>query len=275
MDQTDYDALLTDLTDEEAELDALVAELDDVGWTTPTPAEGWTVHDQIAHLAATEEWARRSLEEPDGFHDDLAAYAADPDARAAGLLDGRLGRSQPEGTTVLEWWRTNRRATTVALRARQSSDRVPWFGPDMSVASFATARVMETWAHGQDVADALGIERLPTDRLRHVAEIGVRARPFSYASRGIDLPTTDVRVDLVAPGGERWTWGPEDADDVVSGDALDWCLVATQRRNPADTRLTATGDAATEWLGFAQAFAGPPTEHRPPGAAPRPGATRP
>jgi uncharacterized protein (TIGR03084 family) len=136
----------------------------------------------------------------------------------------------------------------------------------MSAVSFATARVMETWAHGQDVADALGVTRASTPRLRHIAEIGVRARPYAYVARGLDVPETPVRVELAAPDGPQWAWGPEEAPDRIVGDALDWCLVATQRRNPADTGLVVTGDAATEWVWFAQAFAGPPTEHRPPGA---------
>ena len=264
MDQAAYDALLRDLTAEQEELDAVVAGLDDGGWATPTPADGWDVDDQIAHLAATEQWARRSLEDPDGFRGELAEYAADPERRAAGIRDGRIGRDRPGGVTTLDWWRENRRATGAALRERAPAERTPWFGPDMSLASFATARVMETWAHGQDVVDALASPRPPTARLRHVAEIGVRARPFAYASRGLELPDREVRVELVAPDGERWAWGPDDATDVITGDALDWCLVATQRRNPLDTTLAVTGDAAVEWIGIVQAFAGPPTEHRAP-----------
>ena len=269
MDQAAYDALLQDLTDEQEELDDVIADLEDDAWATPTPATGWDVHDQIAHLAATEEWARRSLEDPDGFRAELAEYAADPARRAAGIRDGRIGRTKPDGVTTLDWWRENRRATGDALRERAPSDRTPWFGPDMSVASFATARVMETWAHGQDVVDALGRSRAPTARLRHVAEIGVRARPFAYGARGLDLPDREVRVELVAPDGARWAWGPEDATDTIRGDALDWCLVATQRRNPADTTLAVAGDAAEQWIGIVQAFAGPPTEHRSPGSVPR------
>jgi uncharacterized protein (TIGR03084 family) len=133
----------------------------------------------------------------------------------------------------------------------------------MSVTSFTTARLMETWAHGQDVVDALGRTRALGPRLRHVAEIGVRARGFAYASRGLPVPDHPVRVELSGPGGEAWAWGPEDARDRVRGDALDWCLVVTQRRNPADTALVVEGDTAREWVGIAQAFAGAPTEHRP------------
>jgi uncharacterized protein (TIGR03084 family) len=150
------------------------------------------------------------------------------------------------------------------LRERSARDRLPWFGPDMSAMSFATARLMETWAHGQDVADALGVRRVPTARLRHVAEIGIRTRGFVYASRGMAAPDTPVRVDLGTPDGDDvWSWGPAEAPDAVLGSALDFCLVVTQRMHPADTDLTITGPAATAWMGIAQAFAGAPTEQRP------------
>jgi uncharacterized protein (TIGR03084 family) len=125
---------------------------------------------------------------------------------------------------------------------------------------------METWAHGQDVVDALGAERAPTDRLRHVAHIGVTARPFAYRVHGLDLPDVPVRVALDPPaGGETWVWGDEGAADRVSGPALDFCLVVTQRRHPADTHLVIEGDAAVEWMSIAQAFAGPPGAGRQPG----------
>jgi len=264
MKRQEYDALLDDLVAEGAELDAVVAPLDDAGWATATPAEGWDVRDQIAHLAASEEWAVRSLTDPDAFRAELAALGDDPVRRAAEIKSGLLGRSARPGAGVLTWWREGRDATSVALRAHAPADRLPWFGPDMSATSFATARLMETWAHGQDVVDALGIERTATLRLRHVAEIGVRTRGFAYASRGLTMPDTAVRVELRGPNGEQWSWGPPEAADRISGDALEWCLVVTQRRNPADTALAVEGAAAEEWIGIAQAFAGAPTPHRPP-----------
>jgi uncharacterized protein (TIGR03084 family) len=269
MDRDAFDRLIDDLVAEEAELDGLVAALDDAGWSTATPAEGWDVRDQVAHLAASEDWARRSLTDPDRFRADLAAFGDDPARRAAEVRSGLLGCRVPEGG-VLAWWREVRVAAVDALRAHDPGDRVPWFGPDMSVTSFTTARLMETWAHGQDVADALGVERTPTGRLRHVAEIGVRTRPFVYASRARSMPDVGVRIELTGPAGEQWVWGPEDARDRVTGDALDWCLVVTQRRNPADTALVVEGDAAREWVGIAQAFAGQPTDHRPPTSASSP-----
>ena len=135
----------------------------------------------------------------------------------------------------------------------------------MALSSFATARLMETWAHGQDVADALGVRREPTSRLRHIAHIGVRTRGFAYALRDKPVPEGDVRVELDAPDGSTWTWGSADAADRVTGPALDFCLVVTQRRHVADTAVKADGPLAEEWLSIAQAFAGSPGAGRRPG----------
>jgi len=145
------------------------------------------------------------------------------------------------------------------------SARVPWFGPPMSVASSVTARLMETWAHGQDIADTIGATREPTSRLRHVAHIGVAALPYSYAAHGLPLPDEPVRVELAAPSGELWTWGPETARDRITGPALDFCLLVTRRRHRADTAVVAAGPVADQWLSIAQSFAGPPGAGRLPG----------
>jgi uncharacterized protein (TIGR03084 family) len=151
-----------------------------------------------------------------------------------------------------------------AFSTLEPKQRVPWFGPAMSAASFVTARLMETWAHGQDVVDALAVERRPTERLRHVAHIAVRARRNSYAARGLEEPPEQVRVELTSPSGERWTWN-EGARERVAGPALDFCLVVTQRRHVADTDLLLDGPRAEEWMSIAQAFAGPPGAGRKPG----------
>jgi len=128
----------------------------------------------------------------------------------------------------------------------------------MAARSFITARLMETWAHGQDVRDSLGLAPEASGRLRHVAHIGVRARPFAYATNQRDLPAGDIRVELRSPDGETWAWGDETAPDRVVGDALDFCLVVTQRRHVDDTALDVAGPLAAEWMSIAQAFAGPP-----------------
>ncbi|MGY1687748.1 TIGR03084 family metal-binding protein [Geodermatophilus sp. SYSU D00867] len=254
-------ALVDDLDAESADLDARVAPLDDAAWLTPTPAAGWDVRDTVNHLRFFDRDALLAVTDPAGF----AALVAGLGEGAGDYVERltREGRADPPAD-VLAAWRSGRAALAAALRAADPGVRVPWFGPPMSPASFVTARLMETWAHGQDVVDALGQTREPTARLRSVAEIGVRARPFAYAVRGLPVPDRPVRVELTGPGGESWTWGPGDAADVVRGTALDFCLLVTQRRHRDDLDLEVTGPAAREWAGIAQAFAGPPGAGREP-----------
>jgi uncharacterized protein (TIGR03084 family) len=252
--------LTTDLAAEHADLDALVAGLDEPGFDTPTPAEGWSVRDQLSHLAWFDREAVRAALDPEGFTATLPDALADDAFTERAAVEGRA----MSGAEVLGWWRAARAEVLGALAGLDPSTRIPWYGPPMSAASFTTARLMETWAHGQDVADALGVERDPTDRLRHVAFLGVRALPNSYRVRDLPVPEVPVRVELVAPSGQVWSWGDEGAADHVRGPALDFCLVATQRRHVDDTALEAEGPVATEWLRLAQAFAGPAGPGRPP-----------
>ena len=256
--------LLADLAEEQADLDALVAGIDEERWAAPTPAEGWTVRDQIGHLAHFDEMGRLAIEAPERFsaraRATMEAAAEGRDPMAEHLERGRA----MTGAEVRAWWRGARAGFLAAAAGLAPDARVPWYGPPMSPRSFVSARLMETWAHGQDVADALGRSRTPTRRLAHVAQLGVRARPFSFAVRGLETPADDVRVELEGPSGETWAWGDEGAPGRVGGTALEFCLVVTQRRHLADTALVVEGDAAREWMAIAQAFAGPPGAGRPP-----------
>jgi uncharacterized protein (TIGR03084 family) len=244
--------LSDDLATEHAELDAIVAPLDDPTWRMPTPAEGWTILDTILHLALTDAHAARAASDPEGF---VAARAAR--TREDVQQEFEHGRSMPSGD-VLQFWRTNRQGLLSALRALDPRARIPWFGPPMSAMSHASARLMETWAHGQDVLDTLGLVRDDTSRLRHIAHLGVRARPYSYTIRGLSPPDADVRVELRGPCGDTWTWGEPTTPSRVTGAAADFCLVVVQRRHLDDTALVCEGPHAREWLLIAQAFAGHP-----------------
>ncbi|MGH9185078.1 MAG: maleylpyruvate isomerase family mycothiol-dependent enzyme, partial [Acidimicrobiales bacterium] len=160
----------------------------------------------------------------------------------------------------LQAWRDARGALIAAFAAFDPAARLPWYGPPMGARSFLTARLMETWAHGQDVRHAVGLAPEGSNRLRHIAHLGVVTRSWSYRVRGMEPPEGEARVELVAPdGGEPWTWGPPDAPNRVRGTALEFCLVVTQRRHVDDTSLVTEGDAATEWMRIAQCFAGGPT----------------
>ena len=253
--------LCDDLVSETADLEALVVSLDESGWATATPAEGWDVKDQVGHLAYFDERACESMSDAAAFvahRDEALSHPDFPERMAA--ESRRFG-----GLETLAWFGRARSAMLGVARRIDPSQRVPWYGPDMSAASSITARIMETWAHGQDVADALGRERTPTDRLRHVAFIGARALPNSSQAQGRPVPDAPVRVELRAPGGDTWVFGPEGAADQVRGPALDFCLVVTQRRHLDDLDLDVVGPVANEWLSIAQAFAGPPGPGRKPG----------
>jgi uncharacterized protein (TIGR03084 family) len=251
--------LLDDLAAEYAELDQLLDRLDDDAWDTPTPAARFAVRDQVFHLAFSEELAALALTDEAAFGARLQQLLDALDALEA---DSYVEARAASPRELLASWRTQRERTLAGLRDLPRDARVAWITGPMRGASFATARLMETWAHGQDVFDGLGRLRSATDRLRHVADLGVRTRAFAYRNRGLQPPGTDVFVQLQSPSGETWTWGDGTAADRVSGSALDFCFVVTQRRARTETSLEADGPHAEEWLAIAQAFAGPPTERR-------------
>ena len=257
-------ALAGDLAAETAVLRGMIAGLDDSGWHRPTPAAGWSIGDQISHLAYFDDAAIGSATDPEGFAAETKRAAAagelDPDEIAARY------RSHA-GSELLAWFDASRRRLITVFSELDPSLRLPWFGPPMSAASSLSARIMETWAHGQDVADALGVVREPTARLRHVAHIGVRALPYSFVANGLDVPAEPVRVELTAPDGSIWAWGPDQAVNRVTGPALGFCLLVTQRRHRDDTAVRADGQVAAQWLTIAQAFAGPPGPGRQPEGA--------
>jgi len=246
--------VLADLTAEGEALDAAVAPLDEPGWRTPVPAEGWDIATTIVHLAWTDESAiaagtdkaawdalvLRAIENPQGFVDAEAFEGAK--APAAGILAR---------------WRAGRPRLVAMLRDYPEGEKLPWYGPPMSPTSMATARFMETWAHALDVYDALGATPEPTDRIRHIAHLGVRTRNFAFGVHGLEAPAEEFRIELTAPSGETWAWGPQDAAQTVTGSAYDFCLRVTQRRHRDDLDLVATGPDADRWLDLAQAFAGP------------------
>jgi uncharacterized protein (TIGR03084 family) len=255
------ESVLGDLAVESARLETLVVDLPEGDWRRPTPAPGWDVATQIAHLAWTDEAAHAAATDKSRWDALVLEALADPEhATDRAALTG--GVAAP--SVILGRWRTARSRLAESLRAYPTGQKMPWYGPPMSVTSMATARFMETWAHSLDVHEALGVEPEVTDRVRHVAHLGVRTRAFAFAVHGLDPPIEELRVSLTAPSGDLWAWGPQDAAQTVTGAAYDFCLLVTQRISRADTSLVAVGREATTWLSIAQCFAGPPGEGREP-----------
>jgi uncharacterized protein (TIGR03084 family) len=256
-------SVIDDLAGEHAALAAVLAALTPRQWELPTHAPGWAVRDQVTHLAWFDESATLAIADRAAFR--AAARSLGPTFEADYLARGR-GLAPAD---LFAWWRRSSAALVDAARQLDGSVRLPWYGPDMSAVSFITARLMECWSHGLDIVDVAGIARPDTDRLRHIAFIGVRARAYSYANRGLDAPQVPIRVSLTAPSGATWELGEPSTGNVIQGSATDFCRVVTRRRHLADTGLRVTGAAALEWLEVAQAFAGPPGAGRRPGQFPR------
>ncbi len=252
---TDLHSIVADLRAESDELDALVTPMPAERWAESTPAAGWTIAHQIGHLLWTDRVALTAVTDEARFGELLDAAAADP----SGFVDAgadELAATPP--AELLADWRSTRIRLHDALLSVPDGRKLPWFGPPMSAASMATARLMETWAHGLDVADTLGVQRPATARLRAVAHIGVRTRDYALAVNGLTPPSAPFFVELRAPDGGTWSWGKPDAAQRVTGSAEDFCALVTQRRPLSVLDITAQGEGAQRWLGIAQALAGPP-----------------
>jgi uncharacterized protein (TIGR03084 family) len=257
--------LAADLRDETRELTAVLDGLRDADWDAATPAVGWTVRDQVTHLAYFDDAAELSLRDAEAFR---RQAAREREAGGANFPDTVAERNRHlAGPECRAWFTRSRDALVAGYLAADPAARLPWYGPDMAVASSVTARLMETWAHGQDIRDAAGVTTAATPRLKHIANLGVRTLGFCFAQRGLPVPEEPVRVALAGPAGDTWAWGPADAANTVTGNALDFCLVVTQRRNVSDTGLAVTGQVAERWIAIAQAFAGQPTDPPSPGSS--------
>lgn len=254
--------LCADLAAEHQELEAIVAHLDEEKWMSITPSPGWNIKKQICHLAYFDDRAALAATDPGKFMEHLQEVLSDA-GKFFEMLDD-IGKDMPI-EELMAWWRRERRKMLEAYASIIPKERLFWYGPPMSARSHATARLMETWAHGQDLFDALDLKRTNTDRLRHITHLGVTTFGWSYQNRGMEVPQTPVRIELTAPSGTLWTWGPEEASEKIIGPAEDFCLIVVQRRHVDDTGLKVVGEIAYDWMLKAQCFAGPPTDGPKPG----------
>jgi uncharacterized protein (TIGR03084 family) len=249
-----------ELKDEYESLDSIVSGLSESEWEKVTPFYGWTIKNEISHIAYFDEAAKISAVSEEKFTINmgklLEGFTSFDDIHAkVHSVGGRL--SAPD---LLKWWRTQRNQLIAEYQKLDPKSRLPWYGPTMSARSSVTARLMETWAHGQDIVDALKVSRPGTDRLKHIAHIGVSTFGWTFKNRGMEIPGKKVQVVLTSPSGDIWSWNPEETNEIIKGAAEDFCLVVTQRRNLSDTKLDVTGDIAGQWMKIAQAFAGPPED---------------
>lgn len=234
-------------------------------WRRPTAFYGWTPWDEVAHLLYFDETSRVAVTDADRFAREAEVLNA---RTAAGEEISAMARAQYgalDGPALLAQWRRTHEDLVARLAALDPKARLPWYGPPMSARSFATARLMETWAHGQDIWDVMRRRRPGTVRLKHIAYLGVNTFGWTFANRGLPVPDVEPYVALRAPDGSPWTWGDAASEHRVVGSAEDFCLVVTQRRHVQDTALQVTQGPMASWLAIAQCFAGPPADGPAPG----------
>lgn len=254
-----------DLLAEYSDIAELAATLTPEQWHIKTRFYSWTPWDEIAHLCFFDETGLTAVTDAAAFSADAACLTKQ---LAAGEEFSAIARSRyghMSGEQLLAYWRVSFTGLVNALAGMDPKARLPWYGPMMSARSFATARMMETWAHGQDIYDAVCKRRPASDRIKHIAHIGVTTFGWTFINRKLPVPEPAPHVDLTSSSGQKWKWNSPSAENYVRGTAEDFCLVVTQRRNVADTGLQYEGDAAKQWLGIAQCFAGPPADGPAPG----------
>lgn len=255
-----------DLRDEYEALAKLVTPLSAQQWQLVTPFYNWTIYDEISHISFFDGTALLAVRSRQEFAEHARAYSEEKSvSNSLPAIVNKMNGTVLSPQELLSIWRDNRNALLNKLESFHPKDRLPWYGPDMSALSFATARLMETWAHGQDICDSLRIRRENCDRIKNIAHLGVTTFGWSFLNRKLHVPTVSVRVELQSPSGTLWTWGPDNAAQRLRGKAEDFCLVVTQRRHVDDTDLEYCGREMTEWLHIAQCFAGEPA------AGPQPG----
>jgi len=235
---------ISDLLEECESLYAFLKQQDHSIWNQVTLFKSWSVNAVIQHLYFLDQVALVSLDNPNNFGPALAAYSK---SKQSGLL---------AGTELLESWASNFRTMCSHLKQEDPQKRLPWFGPSMSVKTMATARQMETWAHGQEIYDLLRVKRIHEDRIKNICVLGVKTFSWSFINRKLTVPEVKPYILLDSPSGDSWQWNEASNNDYIKGSASDFCHVVTQGRNIADTQLSVGGDAAKAWMDIAQCFAG-------------------
>ncbi|MEO6704148.1 MAG: TIGR03084 family metal-binding protein [Jatrophihabitantaceae bacterium] len=244
------------------DLDRMVSDLSEQQWNADTPAPGWTVAHQIAHLAATFKMAGLAAADPDAFVAVVSNLSSNFNANVTHALGEYLNDSHE---LLLSRWQDERAKAVKSLAAVPADQVVPWLVNPLPPAILAMAGMMEAFAHGQDIADALGVQRERTDRIKYLVAFAVRTWDFGYQARDEQPPKVEFHFELRAPSGAIWEFGPTDASQRITGSAVDFCLLTTRRRHREDLDIVAVGVDAEHWVDIAQCYRGPAGDGRTPG----------
>jgi len=258
---TDLQDVIAALVADGEDFDRMIANVGDAAWSLPTPAPGWTIKHQVAHLTATFRVAGLAARDPAGFGAMASRMSDDFDANVNAAMNPFLAEPPQALREKLSFELTS---AADALGQVPADGVVPWLVRPLPPAVLASAGMMELFGHGQDVADTLGVDRQHTDRLGYLVGFAVRTWDFGYLARDLTPPEVEFRFEITSPSGQLWTFGPEDAEQRIAGPAVDFCQLVVRRRHHLDLSITATGDDARYWLEIAQAYRGPAGEGRKP-----------
>ncbi len=255
-----------DFREESEALFALIDPLADRDWEQKTQFKEWTINDVVVHLHFGNYLADLSLQDSTAFTDFMRRWMAESKHKGSHMAATHTWLDGTKNRVLLKRWQEFYREMTDRFVGADPKQRVKWVGPDMSVRSSITARLMETWAHGQAVYDLLGQVRDDADRIQNIAVLGVNTFGWTFTNRGVVVPTDPPYIRLTAPSGAIWEWNPPaQQENRIEGKAVEFCQVVTQVRNLADTTLQVSGETATSWMAIAQCFAGPPENPPAPG----------
>jgi len=249
-----------DFREESETFFALLDTVNDQEWNQKTQFKGWTINDVVADVHLGNYMADLSLQDSAAFVTFMQSLTSARTKGGGHLSVTHVWLQGTQGRGLLQQWRDFYLEMTERFAVADPKMRVKWAGPDMSVRSSITARLMETWAHGQAVYDVLGQVRDDTDRIKNIVVLGINTFGWTFANRGLAVPAEIPYVRLTAPSGAMWEWGQPEADNSIEGSAVEFCQVVTQVRNLADTALRVVGATATHWMSIAQCFAGPPED---------------
>ena len=223
-----------------------------------TQFKSWTINDVLYHLHVWNIAALLSLKNENEFKEFMQNFMEAVKSGNSAREYEKILSDNAEGLDLLNLWKETYEKISNEFAKSDPKKRVKWAGPDMSVRSSITARHMETWAHGQEIFDQLGFERIDTDRIKNIVVIGVNTFGWTYINRNLSIPEKMPKLSLLSPSNELWEWNEDNEENMISGSATEFSQVVTQVRNINDTSLKVSGKIANEWMSIAQCFAGPP-----------------
>ncbi len=249
-----------DFLEDSRQLLTLMQDKSKAHYSKQTQFKNWTINDVIGHIHIFNFAANLSLTAPKKFLEFILPIKMVISNGCSSLEVQKTWLAGASGPELLEKWWSEVEKVSYNFSHVDPKQRLKWVGPDMSARSSITARQMETWAHGHEIFDVLGKERVEHDRIKNIVHLGIATFEWTFKNRRLPIPRKVPFVKLLSPSGKSWEWNTPSETSRIEGTATDFVSVVTQTRNVLDTDLKLTGKVAKQWLSIAQCFAGPPEE---------------